>query len=128
MNWLRKFMIGRYGVDELSITILIITFILAIITPILKLPSIIYIVMSVLVYIRVFSRNVNKRYMENQKFLNSVKPITTRFNRTKRKVKGRKKYKYFKCKNCKQVIEVPKGKGKIRITCSKCGEKFIKET
>lgn len=36
--------------------------------------------------------------------------------------------KVFKCPNCKQKLRVPKGKGKIMITCTYCGHKFQKRT
>ena len=32
-----------------------------------------------------------------------------------------KEHKYFTCPNCKTVCRVPRGKGKIVITCPKCG-------
>ena len=66
--------------------------------------------------------------MENQKFLKLVEPITSRFKKFKMRMDGRKDYKYFKCKNCKQEIKVPKGKGTIKVTCPKCGEKTIQKS
>lgn len=125
MNWLRKFMYGRYGVDALSMTLIVIGFILSLFSRQFKLASSIYIILFILAYIRVFSKNINKRYMENQKFLKSVKPITDMVNKLKRKTKNKKNYKYFKCKNCRQKIRVPKGKGKIKVKCPKCGEETI---
>ncbi|MGO1468468.1 MAG: hypothetical protein ACTHW2_00445 [Tissierella sp.] len=128
MNWLRKFMYGRYGVDQLSMTLIVISLLLSLFAPLLKLPPIIFLIILVIAYVRVFSKNTRKRYMENQKFLEIFKPVTSRFNKLKKRIKGRKKFKYFRCKRCKQEIKVPKGKGKIRVTCPNCGEKIIKKT
>ena len=125
MNWLRKFMYGRYGVDALSMTLIVVGFILSLFSRGFKLASSIYLILFILAYIRVFSKNINKRYMENQKFLKAVKPITDMVNKLKRKTKNKKNYKYFKCKNCRQKIRVPRGKGKIKVKCPKCGEETI---
>lgn len=128
MNWLRKFMYGRYGVDALSMTIIIFGFLISIFSPYFRPLSIISTLIFIYAYYRVLSKDINKRYRENQKFLKLIKPITTRFKKFKTRSEGRKSYKYFKCKNCKQEIKVPKGKGKVRVTCPKCGEKTIKKS
>lgn len=121
-------MYGRYGTDQLSMTLIVISLILSLLAPVFKLPPSIFLVLLFIAYFRVFSKNINKRYRENQKFLETFKPITSRFNKLKRRMKSRKNYKYFRCRNCKQEIRVPKGKGKIRVTCPNCGEKTIKKT
>ena len=128
MNWLRKFMYGRYGVDALSMNIIIFGFILSIAEPYLRIPHVVSMLIFIYAYYRVLSKDINKRYMENQKFLKTVKPITRTFKKFKIRMNGRKDYKYFKCKNCRQEIRVPKGKGKLRVTCPKCGEKTIKKS
>lgn len=135
MNWLRKFMQGRYGVDALSMNIIILGFLLSIFSSFNESFSILSTIVFIYAYYRIFSRDINKRYMENQKFLKCVEPITTKFKKikmkfrkNKMKAKRSKDYKYFKCKNCGKEIKVPKGKGKIKVTCPKCGEKTIKKT
>ena len=128
MNWLKKFMYGRYGVDALSMSIIIFGFLLSIFASFNKYFSIISTIIFIYAYYRVFSKDINKRYMENQKFLKLVEPITSRFKKFKMRMDNRKDYKYFKCTNCKQEIKIPKGKGKIRVTCPKCGEKIIKKS
>lgn len=127
MNWLRKFMYGRYGVDALSMTIIIFGFSLSIFSSFFKFVSIISTITFIYAYSRVLSKDINKRNIENQKFLRLVEPITSRFKKLKMRMDGRKDYKYFKCRNCKQEIKVPKGKGTIRVTCPKCGGKTIKK-
>ncbi|MCD7981014.1 MAG: zinc-ribbon domain-containing protein [Clostridiales bacterium] len=40
----------------------------------------------------------------------------------------RKIYKFYMCPHCSQKVRVPKGKGRIEITCPKCRTTFIKTT
>jgi len=130
MNWLQRFMIGRYGVDQLSKAMLILTFILLIISTFTKSSVInaIAVVILALTYARILSRDINKRYQENVKFLQWWSPISLKINRYLKHLKERKTHRFFKCENCGQRLRVPKGKGKIRITCPKCQNTIIKRT
>ncbi|TIH60776.1 hypothetical protein EWQ15_31035, partial [Klebsiella pneumoniae] len=76
-------------------------------------------------YYRAFSKVVNARYAENKKYLDAVDPLRKKFFKSKNKYQNRKVYKYITCPNCKFEMKVPKGKGKIRVTCKSCGNKFI---
>ena len=62
------------------------------------------------------SRNTYRRYQENRKFLQFFTRLKDRQNR------------YFDCPKCRQLVRVPRGKGKIAITCPRCKEKFIRKT
>lgn len=120
-------MIGRYGQDELGKFILSLSLILLIInlffkTAALSAAALVLIIYS---YYRIFSRDVRARYAENKKFLTSIDPLRRKFFSSKNKYDNRKVYKYIKCPKCKFEMKVPKNKGKIRVTCKKCGEKFI---
>lgn len=64
---------------------------------------------------RALSRNTYKRYQENRKFLQFFTRLKDRQNR------------YFDCPKCRQLVRVPRGKGKIAITCPRCKEKFIRK-
>ena len=84
---------------------------------------------------RVFSRNTAARARENEKFLvfwNQVKKwwngVRQWFAKQKRKWDDRKTHVYFRCPNCKKELRVPKGKGKLEVTCPLCRSKFIKKT
>lgn len=70
---------------------------------------------------RCLSKNVRERQSENQKFLNEQKYW-------KMKYEQRKTHKIFKCKGCGKIVRVPKGKGKIEITCPVCGTKTIRKS
>lgn len=128
MNWFKKFMYGRYGIDRLSRELLILSFILSVIASFLPkylfgLGIIGYILMFACV-LRIFSRNIYKRQMENYKYITIKNYVLARFNNTIIRLKALKTHKYFTCANCKQKLRVPRGKGKISITCPKCKNSF----
>lgn len=130
MNWLRKLMIGRYGVDELSIFILIVSIIFSILSRFIDsgIIPVVFMVTAVLAYFRIFSKNITKRYEENNKFLKTWNPIKNKFNKKVKRLKNTKDYRHFKCPNCDQRLRVPRGKGKVAVTCPKCRTGIIKKT
>ena len=65
---------------------------------------------------------------ENQKFVNFRYRIVVKWDKMKKRMAQRKTYKFFKCPTCKQEVRVPKGHGKIEITCPKCRERFVKHS
>lgn len=130
MNWLKKFMQGRYGGDQLSLVLLIFSFILSLIGQLtkFKLVTIIsYIPLGISIF-RMFSKDISKRSMENYKFSILMSPIYKKYINLRNRVKNSKTHKYFRCPNCKQMLRIPKGKGKIIVTCSKCNHKFEKKS
>ena len=127
---LARFMMGRNGVDDLArfeSWFVLFVLILSIFTR-SGLLDLIAIAFIVHMYFRVFSRNVSKRYEENQKFLNFRYDWTVKWNRKKKHFEQRKIYKFYKCPMCKQEVRVPRGHGKICITCPKCREEFIRRS
>lgn len=120
--WLRRFMMGRYGTDKLNMYILgagVICSLVSLFIPLALVRLILstgsYVLMIWAIF-RTFSRNTYKRYQENRRFL----MLLTRFKD--------RQHRYFDCPKCRQSVRVPRGKGKIMITCPKCGEKFQKKT
>lgn len=120
-------MLGRYGQDELGKFILSLSLILLVINLFVKTAALsaAALVLIIYSYYRIFSRDISARYAENKKFLSTVDPLRRKFFSSKNKYDNRKVYKYIKCPKCKFEMKVPKNKGKIRVTCKKCGEKFI---
>lgn len=132
-NWLRNlgyrmrtglqhFMSGRYGTDKLNMCILCVGLVCSLlasfipsVTAKLLCTTIAYAFLIVAIF-RSFSRNVYKRYEENRKFLLFFQKMKD------------KEHRYYNCPRCHQQVRVPKGKGKISITCPKCQEKFIRKT
>ena len=119
---LRNFMVGRYGTDKLNMVILSAGLVACLVSALvdsvkvnLLLTAISYGLM-IWALCRCFSRNTYKRYQENRKFLQMLDRLKDREHR------------YYDCPKCRQTVRVPRGKGKISITCPKCREKFIKKT
>ncbi|WP_277217851.1 hypothetical protein [Peptoniphilus vaginalis] len=123
----RQFMVGRYGQDQLGRFITFLALVILLVNLFFKrasLPSI-ALVLIIYSYYRIFSRDINARYRENQKFLDAVEPLRRTIFTSKTRYNNRKTYKYIKCPTCKLKMKVPRGKGKIRVTCKSCGNKFI---
>ena len=86
------------------------------------------ILLIVFIYIRMFSRNLTKRYAENQKYLAVENKVRHFFGQKKYIQQQRKDYHIYSCPNCKQKIRIPKGKGKVSVRCPKCGTEFVKNS
>ncbi len=128
-----KFMYGRYGLDELSKFISYVSLLVLVVSMFLPQPAkMIVFIAAVLTlgnaYFRIFSKNFEKRRTENAKFLRFRQRIKDRFGLRRDMWKQRKEFRFFKCPSCKSVLRVPKGKGRIRIVCKKCGTAFEKKT
>ena len=127
---MQRFMAGRYGNDQLNQFIFIVA-IISMVLEIITRQSLFYtltLVLLILAYVRVFSRNINKRYEENMKFLQKKDTILNKFRKQKYYAAQRRNFHIYTCPQCKQKIRIPKGKGKISITCPKCRNSFIKKS
>lgn len=85
-------------------------------------------ILMVYQYFRVFSKNRQKRIQENYAYYALRNRITGRFSGVKNRFAQRKIYKFYKCPQCKQQLRVPRGRGKIAISCPKCHTEFIKKS
>ena len=119
--WLQRFMMGRYGTDKLNTVILGAGVVISLVS--VFVGGLVGLFMTMIAYalmfwaiFRCFSRNTYKRYRENRRFLMILDRIKDR------------DHKHFDCPKCRQPVRVPRGKGKIAITCPKCREKFIRKT
>jgi hypothetical protein len=130
MDWLRKFMRGRYGGDQLSMALLLSAILLSFISRLIAFPLLTllgYIPFGIAVF-RILSRNTAKRSMENYKFAILMSPVYSWLKKTRNRLKDAKTHRYFSCPNCKQSLRLPKGKGKIIIICPKCKTEFKGKT
>lgn len=126
----RRFMQGRNGMDELGQAlnvVILVLLILAIFTRIHLFYSFALLLMLYM-YFRIFSKNIPKRYKENQKFRNFRYDMAIKRNNMKKEWQQRKIYRFYRCPVCKQKVRVPKGRGKICITCPKCRTEFVKKS
>ena len=124
---LRRFMYGRCGVDQLNLFLLSVVIFLSLASVILSVIGGVCTLIGMLVNLlshlillcylfRFLSRNLEKRILENRRFLSLFSRIKDRQNR------------YYRCPNCKQTVRVPRGHGKVCIKCPRCNEKFIRKT
>ena len=115
-------MSGRYGTDRLNVVILCVGVAASLLSAMLQrqwigqLFWVLSYALMVWAIFRSLSRNINRRYQENRRFLLMLDRFKDRKNR------------YFLCPRCRQTVRVPRGKGKIMITCPKCKEKFQRKT
>lgn len=125
-----NFMRGRYGVDKLSNTLVWIAFILMIIN-LFTGNSLIYalsIAMLIYAYYRMFSRQIGRRSRENEWYLSKTYKLRMKSLKTRDRARLMKTHHIYKCPECRQKVKVPKGRGKIEVTCPKCKARFIKRS
>ena len=127
---LRRFFMGRYGMDSLNKLIFIVTLILLAVMWFWpnRVVGLIFWILLLFGYFRCFSRNISARYAENRKYLQLTAKPRAFFRKRKSRFAQRKIYKFFKCPQCRQQLRVPRGRGKIEITCPKCHTEFVKKS
>ena len=121
---------GRYGADQMGQMLSAVSMVFLIISLFSRnqawfLLAVIGIVYN---YFRMFSKNISKRYAENQKYLKMTTGIRRRLASWKSQLAQRKIYHIYRCPGCKQKIRVPRGRGKIEIRCPKCNTRFVKKS
>ncbi len=132
-NFFSRLMYGRYGTDQLNIFLSIFFLLLWVIELFVRNQIALAILQGIsticvfFVFFRTFSRNYSRRHAENEAFLKLVGPGLHWFRRKRNQTRDRE-HVYFKCPSCKQVLRVPRGKGKITITCRNCGTMFQEKT
>ncbi|MCI8399522.1 MAG: hypothetical protein HFF90_09025 [Oscillibacter sp.] len=136
-NTIARFMYGRNGMDQLNRTLFLTYFSIWIAEMILaatlknltvtRVLEGLLLALMLIIFYRMFSKNLPKRQAENQKWVNCVWRMKTRHSSAKAR-HADKEHKYFTCKNCKAICRVPTGKGRIEITCPKCGAKIQART
>ena len=123
-------MIGRYGTDGLNQFLSILSLVLIVLALLTKSSFLTLLGMIVLVlcYYRSLSRNIAKRTEENYQFYTIKDRSTNKINGLKDQWANRKLYHYYRCPQCRQKLRVPRGRGRIQISCPRCGTQFIKKS
>ena len=130
---LAAFMYGRRGMDEFSRFLLIVVIVLIVLSwfttglfrsilGVLELVGIVY------CYFRILSRDIYKRQKENAWYLQKRLAVVRWFRSVKDRWAQRKDYRFFRCPSCHSLLRVPKNKGKLVLTCRKCGNRFERKT
>ena len=124
-----RFMSGRYGSDQLNLTMVIGALI---VTTIGSLTGVYFLALAadallLLAIFRMFSKDRYRRAHENQVYLEKTQKVRRAATEWVNRVKNSRKYHYYTCPKCKQRLRVPRGVGNITITCKQCGTKFDKK-
>lgn len=130
------FMAGRYGADALGRFLSVCGCICILLSVAVRGKSTFFsavfsaaaLALLICCYVRIFSRKVAARSEENRKYLSYRNRFFGSFRLLKSCFRQRKDYAFFRCPSCREVVRVPRGKGKIRITCPRCGYAFEKKT
>ena len=126
---LMRFMVGRNGNDQLNLFLYAVDAVLLIAATLIGGQVGRWMFVAVLallgyIYFRMFSRNLTRRREENGKFLRMLYSVQAGLKIRREKWVQRKDYKFFTCPSCKTTLRVPRGNGKIKIVCRKCGNSF----
>lgn len=128
---------GRYGVDKLGNVLIISACVISLVNMFIRqdvvtavLSGVSLALIGIAAY-RMFSRDIARRQSELYKYLNFENRVRAWFARLRGGARGkrsefeeRRRYKYLSCPQCMQRLRVPRGKGRIRVTCTKCGNRF----
>lgn len=129
---LQKFMYGRNGMDKLSRFTSIVAVVLLLLSMLIRGLRDVFFVLAlaalIFTYYRTFSKNLAARRKENNDFVNFGFKIKEKLRLRRDMWSQRKEFRFFKCPSCGAMLRVPRGKGKIRIVCKKCGTAFEKRT
>ena len=132
-----RFMAGRYGVDPLgrflsvgACAVLLLGLLLRGVGEgaLTRLLGTLALCAVAWCYFRVFSKNISRRAGENQRYLALKTKVLCWLHLQKDCFDQRRDYSFYRCPGCHQMVRVPKRKGRIRITCPKCGFAFEKKT
>lgn len=130
-----KFMQGRYGVDAfarftmgVALVAIVVSIFFSSGSRMGALFDTLGLLLLLYTYYRMLSRDIQKRYSENEKYLSATAKVRNRFKKEKSMMSQRKTHHIYKCPGCGQKIRIPRGKGKIEIDCPKCHTKFVKRS
>ena len=126
----QNFMSGRYGVDDFSKALLYATLALCLVSLFTRnrMLNLLLTAGLVFIYYRMFSKNYSRRYQENLWYLRQKDKVMHFFRRQNSLAQQRKTHRIYPCPQCRQKIQIPKGHGKVQITCPQCKTAFIKRS
>ena len=121
-EWLR----GRQGPDDLAVFCVNLAMVIVLVNVFAHVGALSFVALAVLAYgiFRIQSKNLGARARENEAFLNALGPVRPWVQNPRAAYRELRAYKHVRCTSCKQRVRVPRGKGKLRVTCPKCRTKF----
>ena len=128
-----RFMYGRRGMDGLNRFLLIATLVLIVLSwftsgVIRSILGMVELACLAWCYIRALSRDVYKRQKENEWYLRKRTAVMDWFRSLRDRWQQRKDYRFFRCPSCRALLRVPKHKGRLLLTCRKCGNRFERKS
>ena len=129
-NFFRNLKSGKLAIDEFSLFLIILAFVVLTFTIFLNLNRFAFLawIPLIIAYWRSLSRNRIRRFKENQLFTRIYYPTSSAVKNTYRWLKRKKEHSYFDCKNCEMKLRIPKKTGHVKVTCPKCNHSFVKKT
>ena len=127
MNKFYEFMRSRYGADELSAIIVLVSFAILLVVSIIDLWWLSFLPLILVGYAayRILSKDISARKKENEIIINAKNPILNLKNiKIEKKPKEDKDFTFAKCPSCEAKLRLPKGKGEFSITCPSCKKKM----
>lgn len=130
MDWLRRMMAGRRGLDQLGLAMLILSIVFIVLSRFwfYLLFSLLSLILLTLCLFRMFSRDAYRRQGENRRFMGFWEPMGRRFQGWRANLSDSKTHCHFKCPACGQKVRVPRNRGKIAIVCPRCRASFVRKT
>ena len=129
-SWFQNFMAGRNGADRLSVAQIAASVVLNLLSrrPGREMLSLLSAALLLWALFRILSRNLPARQRENARFVTALPRLRSRLTAWRERQKHRKDYKFYRCAGCGNWLRVPRGKGRIQITCPRCGHRFSGKT
>ncbi len=124
-NAIQRLMYGRYGSDPFNLFLVGLYLTVYFVFALTHFSPLYWVSLALVAYslFRMLSHNFSRRRAENAKFMKVAGPVIQWF-RFRRTIHRDKEHRYFKCPNCGQCLRVPRGKGRITVTCRGCGATF----
>ncbi len=128
-----QFMAGRNGNDALNRFLIAVDLLLLLFSLVLpgffgRLFYPLFLALLVFTYYRMFSRNLYKRQAENAWYWKKRNAFVASLRLLKERWVQRKDYCFFSCPSCHTTLRVPRGRGKLKIVCRKCGASFVRKS
>ena len=122
MEWLR----GRQGPDDLAVFCTNLAIVIVVINLFARVSLLGWIALALIAYsmFRIQSKNLGSRARENEAFLKALGPARPWVQNPRAAWAELRTYKHVKCRSCRQRVRVPRGKGRLRVTCPRCKTKF----
>ncbi|MBQ5800456.1 MAG: hypothetical protein IIW20_01075 [Clostridia bacterium] len=127
MNKFYEFMRYRYGADELSAIIVLLSFAILLVVSIIDLWWLSLLPLALVIYAawRILSKDIPARKKENEFIINAKNAILGLKNtKIEKKAKADNDFVIAKCPSCDAKLRLPKGKGEFSVTCPNCKKKL----